>query len=125
MQLEPGERSILAYFSDQQQAQQAAQALKERGYEHLQVDSISRYPSRSVYKSYPANLSSMVLGSREYGSQEYGLVQGPLIAADPFVSGMSSPAETTPGYSYLLTLVTGQDKIASALQILQQYGARV
>ncbi len=125
MQLESDERSILAYFSDLQQAQEAARVLKERGYADLQIDSISRYPSRPVYNSYPMNLSSMVLGSREYGSQDYSLVQSPLMAADPSVSGMSSPAETAQGYSYLLTLVTGQDKIETALQILTQHGARI
>ncbi len=125
MQLEPGERSILAYFSDLQQAQEAALALKERGYQDLQIDGISRYPSRPVYNSYPVNLSSMVLGSREYGSQDYSLSQSPLMAADPSVSGMSSPTETAQGYSHLLTLVTGQDKIETALQILAQHGARI
>ncbi len=125
MQLEPGERSILAYFSDRQQAQEAALALKDVGYLALQIDGISRYPNRLVYESYPVNLSSMVLHGREYGSQAYGLDQGPLMAADPSVSGMSSPAESAPGYSYLLTLVTGQDKFDTALQILKQHGATV
>ena len=125
MQLEPGERSILAYFSDQQHAQEAALALKELGYLALKIDGISRYPSHPVYESYPVNLSSMVLQSREYGSQNYSSSHSPLMAADPSVSGMSSPAESSPGYSYLLTLVTREDKYDTALQILKQYQAKV
>ncbi len=125
MQLKTNEKSILAYFSEQQQAQKAALALKEVGYLDLQIDSISRYPSRPVYESHPVNLSSMVLGSREYGSQEYSLGHGPLMAADPSVSGMSSPSEPAPGYSYLLTLVTTEDKFDISRQILKEHGALV
>ncbi|KUG03394.1 hypothetical protein ASZ90_019182 [hydrocarbon metagenome] len=125
MQLAPGEKSILAYFSDRQQAQDAALALKEVGYVDLQIDGFSLYPSRRVFQSYPVNLSSMVLNSREYGIQDSRPGHDPLMAADPSVSGMSSPAESAPGYSYLLTLVIRQDRFDEALQILRQHGAKV
>jgi len=125
MQLNPGEKSILAYFPDVKKANEAAQELKAYGYQDLQVDGISRYSNRAVRSPSTATLSSMVLGGKEYGSQEYGMAQNPLMAADPSVSGMATRDVQTPGYSYLLTLVTSNDKADNAVNILKTYGAQV
>ena len=125
MQLNSGEKSILAYFPDDKKANEAAQKLKESGYHDMQIDGISRYTNRAVRSPSTATLSSMVLGGKEYGSQEYGMAQNPLMAADPSVSGMSARDVQIQGYSYLLTLVTSSDKADNAVQILKTYGAQV
>jgi hypothetical protein len=123
MQLEPGERSILAYFTDQEQARQAGQALKAMGYKDLQIAAVSNYPSRRSYDSHPPYLSNLILGSRENSGWDYNPGHGPLMAADPAVSGMSSPFPVLSQPSCLLTLVIIQEDLEPALEVLQQYGA--
>ena len=123
MQLNPGERSILAYFTQQEQAQQAAQTLRSMGYQDLQITLLSPYPRRPMHKSSPSYLSHLVLGSR--GGGEYNPGHGPLIAAEPAVSGMSSPSLAAAEPSYLLTLVCNTEDGAAALEVLKQYGASI
>lgn len=118
MQLNPGQRSILAYFADENSAQMAAEKLKLEGFSDIQIDTISRFPSGKAGRGLTGSLSSMVIG------QEYDRSLGVLLAADPSVSGSAS-GDMAGGYPYLVTLVTENEKAAKALQILREYGAYV
>lgn len=121
MQLQPGEQAILAYFSDYNDAQIAADVLKQAGYNEIQVDRISPYSSPRRNRHTKTNLSSLTMDNS--GSN---LAYGPLFAADPAASGMSSSSYDLPGNSsIILTLVCDQRLSPQAVELLKQYGASV
>jgi hypothetical protein len=123
MQLNPGEKSILAYFHEAEQAQQAVQSLQAMGYHDLEITSLSPYSRRPLPRSSSSYLSSLVLGNR--GDGEYNPGHGPLMAADPAVSGMSSPDPAVAEPTCLLTLVCSTEAAPAALEVLKQHGAQV
>ncbi|SHH07327.1 hypothetical protein SAMN02745221_01621 [Thermosyntropha lipolytica DSM 11003] len=118
MQLNPGQRSILAYFADENSAKNAAARLKQEGFSEVQVDTISRFPSGKKGYGLTSSLSSLVIG------QDYDRCLGVLLAADPSVSG-SATGDLVGGYPYLVTVVTENEKTNQALNILRQHGAYV
>lgn len=118
MQLNPGQRSILAYFADENSAQMAAARLKALGFSDIQIDTVSRFPYGKASRGFKGSLSSLVIG------QDYDRSLGVLLASDPSVSGMSS-SDMAGSYPYLVTLVTENEKADSALNILREYGAYV
>ncbi len=118
MQLQPGEKSILAYFSTDTSAENAAKTLKEKGYDNIQTDQISRFPNQNLYNRNNVNLSSMVLDNTTYDRS-----LGPLLAADPAVNGMGVGYDQPGGTSFLLTLVTVDNKVQEAVQVLKDHGA--
>ena len=121
MQLDPGERAIFAYFSDDSDAHLAANILKQAGYNEIRVDRISPYSSSSVNRRLKTNLSSLTMNN-----SGANLAYGPLLAADPAASGMSSAYYDLPGSSsILLTLVCDRSLSSQAIELLRQYGASV
>lgn len=121
MQLNPGEQSILAYFQNYDEAVQAAQELKGKGFRDFQIDRISGFPTRSAYNRSQSSLSSLVLGGSESPSSQIGRTQDPLLASDPSVSGMSDRHESLTCYPYLLTIVAPQESINQALDVVKKY----
>jgi len=119
LQLQPGERAIFAYFNDDHDARTAAEALKQSGYSDIQVDRISPYVNSTVNRSIKTSLSSLTMNI-----SGAGLSYGPLIAADPAVSGMSS-GYASPSPSVVLTLVCDDTTKAQAVDLLRQYGASI
>ncbi|MEN6350556.1 MAG: hypothetical protein ABFD08_14320 [Syntrophomonas sp.] len=123
MQLQNGEKSILAYFRSDTQANQALNILKEKGYDEAQLDWVSNYSnSRGNNTNGPsaATLSTLVFGNSVYDGSP-----SPLLAADPDVSGMEDHQDFPASAAYLLTVVTSEDKVQEALQILREHGANV
>ncbi|MBO8157940.1 hypothetical protein [Thermosyntropha sp.] len=120
MQLKPGQRSILAYFADDNSARMAVEKLKAEGYTDVQLDSISRFPGSSPGRGSSTSISSMVIGNTDYDRS-----LGALLAADPTVSGISADFDLPGGYSYMVTVVTENEKANSAVNILKEYGASV
>jgi hypothetical protein len=121
MQLDPGERAIFAYFSDDSDARVAADILKQSGYNEIRVDRISPYSASRVDRRYKTNLSSLTMNN-----SGANLAYGPLLAADPAASGMSSAYYDPPGSSSIvLTLVCDQSLSSQAIELLRQYGASV
>ncbi len=121
MQLDPGERAIFAYFSDDSDAWIAADVLKQSGYNEIRIDRISPYSASRVNRHSKTSLSSLTMNN-----SGANLSYGPLLAADPASSGMSSPYYDPPGSSSIvLTLVCDNSLSSSAIEILRQYGASV
>lgn len=120
MQLQPDERAIFAYFADDDDAQAAAGVLKQAGYNEMRVDRISPYLSSTVNQRTKTSLSSL---TKNNGGVD--LAYGPLLAADPAVSGMSAPYDSPVNSSIVLTLVCDQNAYPQAVEILRQYGASV
>ncbi len=122
MQLNPDEKSILAYFFEAEQAQEAAQTLRAMGYRDLQIASLSPNSRRPLSKPAPSYLSKLVLGSRR--SWKDNPSHGPLKAADPAVSGMSSPKSAGAEPTCLLTLVCSKEASEEAQKVLKQHGCQ-
>ncbi len=118
MQLQPGEMTILAYFSTATSAENAAEELRKQGYDIIQTDQISRLPNRKTNNRKNTSISSMVLDSSFYNRS-----LGPLLAADPSVSGMGVSYEQSGNTAFILTLVTNQGNVQQAVQILKNHGA--
>ncbi|HEX3010536.1 MAG TPA: hypothetical protein VHQ70_00675 [Syntrophomonadaceae bacterium] len=120
MQLQPGEKSILAYFTTDQNAMQAVESLKSKGYTHIRLDSITRTGPRSHNHNTPY-LSDLT------GGDTYDRIRGwgPLMAADPAVSGLSSAESTPEVYSSMITLVTDETRLSEARESLMAYGGSV
>ena len=118
MQLAPGEKSILAYFTTDNYALQAVESLKSQGYIHVRLDAITKpVPrSRTVGVAYLSDLKGGSTSDRIKG-------HGPLIAADPAVSGLSSADNTPAVYSYLVTVVTDDHGLSGARESLLACGA--
>ncbi|NLY53783.1 MAG: hypothetical protein GX060_04060 [Firmicutes bacterium] len=119
------ERSILSFFSSEGQANQAKEELAQLGYEVVQVDRVSRYPSSDLsddlYNPLSGQISSvsnLVLGNALLDDAAI------LAGSDPSVSGMS--AESVAGrYPYILTVVTDSDQIEQAVEVIKRHGGYV
>ncbi len=117
MQLNPGERSLLAYFTDKFHAKQALSALKQVGFSDIEINSLRSCSNKTVSNS---NLSSLV-----YGNSGYDKSYGPLLAADPIVSGMSSRYESNPIHAYVLTMIIDNTNYQTAVNIIRQNGGTI
>jgi ABC-type multidrug transport system fused ATPase/permease subunit len=100
------------------------------GFENRMADNLSggmkqklALSSALLPRSSSSYLSSLVLGNR--GDGEYNPGHGPLMAADPAVSGMSSPDPAVAEPTCLLTLVCSTEAAPAALEVLKQHGAQV
>ncbi|NLB87803.1 MAG: hypothetical protein GX790_01045 [Syntrophomonadaceae bacterium] len=117
MQLKPGERALLAYFTDTIQAQQALAELKKAGFTDIRIDQLRSSSNRIAISN---NLSSMI-----YGNSGFDGSYGPLLAANPIVSGMSSQNEANPIYSLMITMVVDNDNYEKAANIIRQNGGSI
>lgn len=121
MQLEPGEKSILAYFPTENKAEAAREVLLEKGYDEIQIARISSSTNSKAYgNSNMTSLSTLIMGNGAYDP-----VPSPLMATDPSVSGMAGSYEFPQPNAYLLTIVSAEERAGEALQVLKQHDAQV
>lgn len=112
MQLNAGESSYMIYFTSEEEALHVVTALKAQGIQDIQLSYVSESPQLISSIGYQ-NLSAKILGKGHYDNS-----YGPLLAADPSVSGMSGQAEANLISSYLVTVVADRidsDKIQQIL----------
>lgn len=119
MQLKPGERSILAYFTSPEAASSAVAQLKALGYNETQLNKISSY-SRMGTSAIPHSISALTSAG---DNPEHYRSYGPLLASSPVVSGLA--ANDVAYYTHMVTVVSNSDQINQALTILRDYGGRV
>lgn len=127
MQLLPGERSILAFFASSNDALQAAKALNNAGYDRPQIDRVSRYGvNYDDNFNNPINRAIAETGPTLFSDgdgKDLSDSERILLAADPSVSGYGNTDYGVAGSkSILLTLVTTEQKIKIAEEIIEQYG---
>ncbi|MCL6636178.1 MAG: hypothetical protein K6T29_10535 [Peptococcaceae bacterium] len=130
MRLDPGERSILAYFPTGEAAREAAGELNGAGLGFSQVDRVSRYgTTMDPQSNNPINLAVTGTGPTLYSDsagEELSDAERVLLAADPSVSGYGSPGYgTAGGLAFLLTLVTPGDNVDRAVEIIKRHGGTV
>lgn len=129
MQLEAGERSILATFASSDAAAAVAAKLRQTGFETVQVDRVSQWGNPAFERQLnnpianeAVTQSGLVLFSG-VDSRSSGDV-GPLLAADPAVSGMSA-GDRIEGRNTLLTVVTREERVREAVRIIEEGGGQV
>lgn len=110
--------AVTAPFTNPNAAERAAQALREAGFEDVQVDRVSPYPVEQGEmddQPFPQTLTGQSKADQRFFS-----------AVDPAISGLSTD-EPVGDAAYLLTVVLPDRDGAreQALQILREQGARV
>lgn len=117
-------RSVLAYFTRREQAELACSLLRQEGYDTVQLDEISRYASHGadrLHDPFTGRIDGMTEWSGDAGDA------GPLINSDPAASGFGQGGAEAgiPAASWLVTVVTGEDGVNRAVQILEDAGGAV
>lgn len=117
MQLNPGERSLLAYFIDYSVAKQAVSALEEAGFSDIEISPVRPQLNKTV----PNNTLSALVNDNSGYDRSFG----PLLAADPLVSGLSSQYGFSPSYNYILVMIIDSHNYQGAVDIIRQNGGHI
>lgn len=131
MQLSPGERSILAYFPSSNAAQRAVDELKAAGYETISLDRVSRFgvEDDAEVNYAVAGRAETITGLTLYSAGTDSLSNSEsrvLLAADPSVSGYGAvDYGVAGGRAFLVTVVTSEDQVQPAVEILEKNGGEV
>ncbi len=129
MQLESGERSILAYFPSTTAADRAATALKNAGIEEVQIDRVSRFGvDIDASVNTPINTAGSLSGITMFSSnnREDSDSKKVLLAADPSSSGIGDTNYGVGGRkAFMVTAITKEEKLDQAVNILEQHGGLV
>lgn len=130
MKLEPGERSILAYFPSSGKAQKAVDDLKSAGFDTVQLDRVSRYGVHNdaeINNAIAGRAGSMTgLTLFSAGNSPDDDSERVLQGSDPSVSGFGSPDYgSAGGRAFLVTVVTNDEKVEQALSIARKRGGDV
>lgn len=131
MTLDKNEHSIFGYFPSSTKAQKAADELQQAnlvpGEGYMQIDRVSRHAvvNDSEYNN-PINNAATLHGLTHYSDSD-GLDNdlNPLLAANDSESGSGVYDDNFAGRSFMLTLVTQNDNIEKAVEIMKSHGAYV
>ncbi|MBC7344361.1 MAG: hypothetical protein H5U03_02850 [Clostridia bacterium] len=131
MRLQPGEKSILAYFPSIGKANQAIEQLKNNGFSNCQLERVSRYgtefdPSMdNPISTQATNQTSLSLYSSDSGPLA-GDDSRVLLGADPSVSGTGLTDYGLAGQeAYLVTVVSSEKRIEQARAIIEKCGGKL
>lgn len=126
MKLERDEHSLLASFKSGPRAEEALSALKAAGYTEIQMDRIGQwgykpdvFEQRPAYRGDESSLVQAVLGPEPLDDESRVL-----LGATTDASGMSGP-DKTDEFPFLVSLVTSNDRVQQAVQIIEEHGGRV
>jgi hypothetical protein len=120
------EKSIIAYFRTEKNAQKAVQELKERGFETVQMDRFSQFPGENVVdldnpiSESPSSLASITMGAA-ISSRDAGV----LAAAHPDASGLSGADGLDAPEDVIVTVVTDEAREEEARSLLERAGGRL
>lgn len=126
VKLNPGERSILAQFAARPDAEQAVQALKQAGFEDSQLDRVGKfgYDPRVDRKRPGITTNETSLANAVLDPALLDDDSRVLMAAFPESSGMSGP-NTIDHMPYLVTIVTSDERVQDAVDLILEHGGRV
>lgn len=123
-------RSILAYFTRREHAEEAQGRLRREGYDTVQLDRISRYGGEASEQLHNpltgefGSLAELTAGADIDGDEDAGA----LLAADTAASGLAhGHGEDTElqEQAWVVTVVTTEDQTNRAVQILEDMGGFV
>ncbi len=119
MQLAPGERAILSYYSSSEQAEQAVQELKEVGFNSVQVDKIPNFRLFSDDSLKFHALGAMQLDqATETSNGEITLTT----RSEAVNWNLPGPLEN---HTLMITLIVNQHNANQALSIVRKYASIV
>lgn len=125
LQLNPGERSILATFHQFPRAEACQAALQEAGFTTIQLDRIGKggfNPTPGTFAPYPGRTTTLAgVTYLDSPAEIGGMDTRPLYAAMPEASGMAGEL-TARGHGVLLTAVVPAGRVAEALRIIRAHG---
>ncbi|WP_054694219.1 hypothetical protein [Syntrophomonas palmitatica] len=131
MELPKGERSILAYFPSSTKASAAAKEIVNAGLvqdsDSIQVDRVSRYSlNNNKDINGPINNARTLSGPTLYSASSGSQGPDPLLASSDSASGMADGGAGMAGGSpFLLTVITKEENVSQAVQIIKNHGGRV
>lgn len=123
-------RSILAYYTRREEAEQAQSRLRREGFDTVQLARIGRYGGESAQQLHNpltgdfGSLADLTAGADTGGDDDAGA----LIAADTSASGLAHGQDYDPGIqerAWVLTVVTTEDRANRAVHILEDTGGVV
>ncbi|HZG15697.1 MAG TPA: hypothetical protein VE710_11830 [Candidatus Bathyarchaeia archaeon] len=121
------ERNILAGFRSMDDANKAAQQLKQAGFQTVQVDNVGQYPGEGI----PAYMNPITgripsLGDLTQGADfPTGRDASVMAAADPAASGMADKGDDPVRPTILLTAVVPENRGDEAANIIRSCGGEV
>ncbi|HHW61329.1 MAG TPA: hypothetical protein GX404_05440 [Syntrophomonadaceae bacterium] len=118
MQLLPGEKAILAYFSSPVDAQTACDKLQQLGIHHARAEAIQGDTRQ------PRSTTSLASMTGETRNPNLYHAYGPLLAASPDSSGLSSDGEQD-YYTHMVSLICPPDKHTQVIEIIRQHNGLV
>lgn len=121
------ERNILAGFHSMDDANKAAEQLKQAGFETVQVDNIGQFPGGGVpERMNPITGRIPSLGDLTQGADfPSGRDASVLAAADPAASGMADKGDDMVQPTILLTAVVPEERGDEATSIIRSCGGTV
>jgi hypothetical protein len=129
MQLNPGERSILSYFATSDDAREAVEALKSAGITEVQLDRISRFGANNDANfNNPVNRANTVTGPTLFSKDNFSEdpAKRVLMGADPAASGYGcDDYGVAGGNAFMVVVVTSEDKLNQAVELIKQNGGVV
>lgn len=126
MQLEKGERSIIAYFPSSTKGEKALKELKEAGYKDMGMRRVSAYgTSYDAEYNNPINRAESLAALTTYSDGTMDRDAGILLAADPAASGLAGGGELVGKKAFSVVVVTNEEGIDKAVGILKKNGGEV
>lgn len=121
-----GEVTILAYFHLEEDAKKAAQELKKRRFETVQLADFSPMPGENASDlDNPISEPMSALATEVLEAKISGRDAGILAASRTDASGMADGAHRDKMENWLVTVVAPAERHQEAKQVLKQHGARV
>ncbi|MFO7265884.1 MAG: hypothetical protein FWJ73_05460 [Limnochordales bacterium] len=116
-------RSVLAYFARREQAELACSLLRQEGYDTVQLGPAPRAAEKPA-GSYPDRIDGLADWSAADDASGAG---EPVVELDSDAEGLSREDAGWPwgGPSWVVTVVTGEDGVNRAVQILEDAGGAV
>ncbi|TEB14630.1 hypothetical protein Psfp_02773 [Pelotomaculum sp. FP] len=129
MQLTPGERSVLSYFPTSNKARQAVDDLKAAGINEVQLDRVSRFgDNNDATFNNPINRANTVTGPTLFSKDNFSEdpAKRVLMGADPSASGYGcDDYGMAGGKAFMVAVVTNEDKLDQAVQIIKKHDGMV
>ncbi len=116
------ERTVLASFYSQVEAEQAERIVKQIGVETTQIAALHAHTGMTVEKQaflISGNIPS--LASLSMNITPSSRDDSVLLAADPALSGMSDGQDNITGRNFLLTVVCNNELVEQVVQIIRDY----
>lgn len=114
------ERTVLASFMTQEEAEAVQQAVQKLGVDTAQVDQRHKFASHTpLRESFLVSGKIGSLANVTLNEQPSSKDSGIMLAADPAASGMADHSDEGPAYNYILTVICDDNFVERIVQIIK------